>query len=439
VKAFYRQYLLVLLMVILAFNYVDRLALGLVLQDIKKDFSLSDTQLGLLSGIAFALFYSLMGLPIARWADRGNRVTIITMTTGLWSVAVALCGFASSFIQLLLARIVVAVGEAGCMPPAHSLIADYFARAERPRAVAVYMMGSTLSMLIGYYLAGWLNAHYGWQTMFKLLAVPGIVLATLAWISLREPRRGHRESDATSAISSTTAAQHAPHPTTKGVVVALWNNATFRNLWLTFSVLSFFSHGVVQWQPSYFIRTFGMHTDELGGWLTLIYGVGGTVGTYIGGALSSRYAAGNEALQLRATGWLYAGYGALMVGVFLSSDPYVAIGLNTIGTIGASLASGPLFGTIQTVVPARMRATSITLIYLLGNLIGMGLGPLATGALSDLFSPWAGDKSLRYALLTLCPIALWGSWYLLVAARTVARDVHAVEAAEAGAHQGANA
>jgi MFS family permease len=459
-KAFYRQYLLVLLMVILAFNYVDRLALGLVLQDIKKDFSLSDTQLGLLSGIAFALFYSLMGLPIARWADRGNRVTIITITTGLWSIAVALCGFASSFVQLLLARIVVAVGEAGCMPPAHSLIADYFTRAERPRAVAVYMLGSTLSMLIGYYLAGWLNAHYGWQTMFKLLALPGIVLATLAWISLREPRRAHRESGATSASSPTTSAsspttsasspttsasspttpaQQVRHPTTKEVVVALWNNVTFRHLWLTFSVMSFFSHGVVQWQPSYFIRTFGMHTDELGLWLTLIYGVGGTVGTFIGGALSSRYAAGNEALQLRATGWLYAGYGVLMVAVFLCSDPYVAIGLNTIGTIGASLASGPLFGTIQSVVPARMRATSITLIYLLGNLVGMGLGPLATGALSDFFSPWAGDKSLRYALLTLCPIALWGSWYLLVAARTVARDVGAVEAAEAAAYQGANA
>jgi MFS transporter, Spinster family, sphingosine-1-phosphate transporter len=430
-KAFYRNYLLILLMVILAFNYVDRLALGLVLQDIKADFHLSDTQLGLLSGMAFALFYSLMGLPIARWADRGNRVHIITLTTGLWSIFVALCGFATNFIQLLLARIVVAVGEAGCMPPAHSLIADYFSRAERPRAVAIYMLGSTLSMLVGYYLAGWLNEQYGWQTMFKILAIPGVVLAALAWISLREPRR---EAPATVASPSTNASQH--HHTIKEVVVALWNNVTFRNLWFTFSVMSFFSHGVVQWQPSYFIRTFGMRTDELGLWLTLIYGVGGTIGTYIGGVLSSRFAAGNEALQLRATGWLYAGYGVLMVAVFLSPNPYVAIGLNTIGTIGASLASGPLFGTIQTVVPARMRATSITLIYLLGNLIGMGLGPLATGALSDLFSSWAGDLSLRYALLTLCPISLWGSWYLLVAAKTVARDVYAVEAADGVAHQG---
>jgi MFS family permease len=221
------------------------------------------------------------------------------------------------------------------------------------------------------------------------------------------------------------------------VFTTLWNNRTFRYLWLNFSVMSFFSHGVVQWQPSYFIRTFGMHTDELGAWLTLIYGVGGTVGTCIGGVLATRYAANNEALQLKATGWLYAGYGVLMVGVFLAPDKYTAITLNTIGTIGASLASGPLFGTIQTVVPERMRAMSITLIYLFANLIGMGLGPLATGALSDFFAQWAGNDSLRYALLTLCPIAWWGSAYLLLAAKTVARDVDAVSAADAAILQGA--
>ena len=430
-KAVYKNYMLILLMIILAFNYVDRLALGLVLQDIKASFHLSDTQLGLLSGIAFALFYSLMGMPIARWADRGDRRLIISLTTGLWSVAVALCGFAANFVQMLLARVGVAVGEAGCMPPAHSLIADYFSRAERPRAVAVYMLGSTLSMLIGYFLAGWLNEIYGWQIMFRLLGIPGIVLAVLAWLTLREPRRQRARLEATVSDPAMTAAPPAPQYTMREVFTTLWNNRTFRYLWLTFSVMFFFSHGVVQWQPSYFIRTFGMHTEELGAWLTVIYGVGGTAGTYIGGLLATRYAANNEALQLKATGWLYAGYSVVMVGVFLAPDKYTAITLNTIGTIGASLASGPLFGTIQTVVPERMRAMSITLIYLFGNLIGMGLGPLATGALSDFFAHWAGNDSLRYALLTLCPIALWGSAYLWLAAKTVARDVDAVSAANA--------
>ena len=429
-KAVYKNYMLILLMIILAFNYVDRLALGLVLQDIKASFHLSDTQLGLLSGIAFALFYSLMGMPIARWADRGNRRIIISVTTGLWSVAVALCGFATNFVQLMLCRVGVAVGEAGCMPPAHSLIADYFSRAERPRAVAVYMLGSTLSMLIGYFLAGWLNELYGWQTMFRLLGLPGIVLAILAWFSLREPRRQQLTLQAPLADSAATPVQPAPQYTITEVVMTLWNNVTFRYLWLTFSIMSFFSHGVVQWQPTFFIRTFGMRTDELGAWLTVIYGVGGALGTYLGGMLASRYARNNETLQLRATGWLYAGYGVLMAGVLLSPNKYVAIALNTLGTIGASMGSGPLFGTIQTVVPERMRAMSISLIYLLGNLIGMGLGPLAVGALSDFLAPWAGDGSLRYTLLILCPVSLWGSWYLFLAARSATRDVQAVNGRE---------
>ena len=147
-KPTYRYYLLGVALLILAFNYVDRLALGLLLQNIKEELHLSDTQLGLLTGIAFAAFYSIMGIPIARWADRGNRVTIITVTTALWSVAVAACGLAGSFLQLLLIRVGVGVGEAGCVPPANSLIADYFARAERPRAVAIYMLGSPLSVVI---------------------------------------------------------------------------------------------------------------------------------------------------------------------------------------------------------------------------------------------------------------------------------------------------
>src|SRR5580704_16172504 len=171
-RGLYKKYLLGVLLVILAFNSVDGLALGLVLQDIKVDLSLTDSQLGLLSGIAFALFYSVMGIPIARWADRGNRVTIISLTAAVWSVMVALCGMAASFTQLLLIRVGVAIGEAGCIPPAHSLIADYFGRAERPKAVAIYMLAGSLTTLIGYFVAGWLSEFYGWRAMFILLGLP---------------------------------------------------------------------------------------------------------------------------------------------------------------------------------------------------------------------------------------------------------------------------
>ena len=184
----YRNYMLGVLLIMLAFNNADGLALGLVLQNIKVDLHLSDTQLGFLSGIAFALFYAVMGIPIARWADRGNRVTILTLTAAVWSVMMALCGMVTSFAQLLLVRIGVAIGETGCMPPAFSLIPDYFTRAERPRAVAIYLLGSNVSFVIGYLLAGWFNQLYGWRATFILLGLPGLVPAALAWFTLSEPR-----------------------------------------------------------------------------------------------------------------------------------------------------------------------------------------------------------------------------------------------------------
>jgi predicted MFS family arabinose efflux permease len=303
----YRRYLLTVLLIILAFNYVDRLALGIVLQDIKLDLQLSDTQLGILSGIAFALFYSVMGIPIARWADRGNRVTIIAVTTALWSVAVALCGMAASFLQLLVVRIGVAVGEAGCIPPAHSLIADYFDRAERPRAVAVYMLGSSLSVVVGYFLAGWLNELYGWRVTFMLLGLPGIGLSVLVWLTLKEPRRAAsaalegNSGNAAPASVSTLAPATQSHPSLKDVCATLWASATFRHLLVCFSVWYFFGYGILQWQPAFFIRSHGLDTGELGTWYAIVWGIGGVLGTYWGGELASRYAARNERLQLRAT------------------------------------------------------------------------------------------------------------------------------------------
>jgi MFS transporter, Spinster family, sphingosine-1-phosphate transporter len=407
----YKRYLLAVLLVIFAFNQVDRLALGLFLQDIKVDLQLSDTQLGVLSGIAFALFYSVMGIPIARWADRGNRVAIISTTALLWSAAVALCGAAGSFLQLLLIRIGVAVGEAGCVPPAHSLIADHFTRAQRPRAVAIYMLGAPLSAVVGYFLAGWLNEAYGWRISFVILGLPGCALAVLAGLTLREPRR--------------TSPAPSPHPPKWSAVLAiLWKNVTFRHLLFGFSVLYFFGYGIAKWQPAFFVRSHGLQTGEIGTWFAIIFGLGGLVGTYCGGELASRIAADNERLQLRAMGVACGAFGIILAGVYLSSSPYLAFALMGLAAMGGASINGPLFATIQTVIPAPLRATSIALIYLFANLIGMGFGPLAAGILSDVLRPMAGEESLRYALLALCPGHLWAGWHLWRASRTVAADLN---------------
>jgi MFS family permease len=441
-EAVYKNYLLTVLAAILAFNYVDRTILGLALQNIKVDLSLSDTQLGFLTGIAFAFFYAVMGIPIARWADRGNRVTIISLTTALWSVAVTLCGVAGNFTQLLLIRVGVAVGEAGCIPPAHSLIPDYFTRAERPRAVARYLLGGPLSSIVGFFCAGWLNELYGWRATFMLLGLPGLALAALARFTLREPRHGILTKEAASAdrpqeadgtVSTPcmpgpeNAAFPPDRPNLKEVCVSLWDNRTFRNVLFCLSVCAFFNAGIVQWLPVFFIRSYGLKTGELGTWFAVIYGLGGLLGIYCGGELASRRAANNERLQLKAIAIAYSILGALNVIVYLSTNRYLAFACLALAGVGGAAANGPLFATVQSLVPDRMRAMSIALIYLLSNLIGMGLGPLAVGALSDAFNLWFGDKSLRYALLAMCPGYLWGAWHLFLASKTVTRDLESME------------
>ena len=411
-----KNYLLGLLTVIVAFNYTDRFALGIVQQDIKLDLGLSDTQLGFLSGIAFALFYSVMGIPIARWADTGNRVTIISLTAALWSVAVAVCGRAGSFAQLLFVRVVVGVGEAGCVPPSLSLIADYFTRAKRARAVSVYMQGISASLVIGYLAAGWLNQFYGWRAMFAMIGLPGLGLAVLAGITLSDPR--HRTATSTAASPS--------HEGLKEVCVTLWTSRTFRHLLYSCAVNWFFTYGTLQWTPAFFVRSFGLKTGVLGTWFAVIYGVSSIVGTYWGGEWAARRAANDERLQLKGMAILVSISGILMAFVyipFLAPDSNWALVWLGLANLAAATINGPQFAMIQTLAPERMRATSIALVYLFANLIGIGLGPWAAGALSDALRASVGQESLRYAMLLLCPGFVWSAWHLWAARKTVCSDL----------------
>jgi MFS family permease len=408
----YRNYLLGILLVALAFNSVDRVALGLMLQSLKADLSLSDTQLGLLSGIAFSLFYSVMGVPIARWADRGNRVMVLSLTTALWSVAMALCGLTHSYLQLMLVRVGVAVGEAGCIPAAHSLIPDYFSRTERPRAVAIYTVGGTLGAVTAYFLAGWLNESFGWRATFMLIGAPGLVLAAVTWFTLEEPRL-------TEPFPPSTAAPLG----FKEVALILWGNITYRRLLLCFSAIAFFGNGIIQWQPAFVMRSYGLGSGELGAWFAVLYGLGGLAGAYAGGALATRYAAHNERLQLTAMAIAYCGLATVDAWLFLTRNRELTFALIAVGALAGTMVIGPLFATVQTLVPERLRATSIAIIYLFSNLIGWGLGPLVAGALSDVLRPLFAQESLRYALLALSPGYLWAAWQLWRARRSVMGDL----------------
>jgi MFS family permease len=422
--------MLVVLMVVWAFNGVDGFALGLVMQNIKTDLHLSDTQLGLLTGIAFALFYSIMGIPIARWADRGNRVTLLAFTATIWSVLVALCGTAVNFLQLLLLRVGVGIGEAGCMPTSQSLIGDYFNRAERPRATAMFTLGDALGMFIGLFVAGWVNEFCGWRIMFMLLGLPGVVLAALVGFTFREPRFAKSTRTAIHPLTSVAApavrgSEAGPprRPTLKEISVILWANRTFRHLLFYFAVGNFFFFGVLQWQPAFLIRSYGLQSGELGTWLAAINVFTILVGRYGGGELASRFAGNNERLQLRVVAIAYALSGISSTFIYLATNLFWALLLMAVSGLLANLSAGPLYALVQTLVPERMRATSMALLLFSSSLIGNGFGPLLTGALSDALRPQFGEESLRFALLGLCPGLVWAAWHLWQASVTVMGDL----------------
>lgn len=425
--------MLLLLMVIFAVNFLDRMALGMTLQNIKADLGLSDTQLGLLTGFASAFFFAVAGIPIARWADRGDRVMIIGLMIILQCIAVALFGLAGSFLQLVLLRVVVSAGEAGCVPPAQSLIVDYFRRAERPRAIARYMLGLPLSMVLGYFVAGWLNELYGWRTTFVILGLPGLGLAVLAWFTLHEPRRACAAGVGRGAPQAYTPPESpsAPAPSLISVCATLWANVTYRHLLVSYSLWIFFGAAIGKWQPTFFIRSHGFETGELGTWLAVVWGVGGGLGIYFGGMWATRYAAENENLQLRVCTGACVVAAVLNVCVYLTPNRYTAFGALALEVFAVSMVKGPMFGTIHTLVPAHMRAVALAILFLAANLIGAGIGPLAVGALSDALLPRFGLDALRYALVLLCPGYFWAAWHLWRASRTVAGDIAVTQTASA--------
>lgn len=252
----YRSYLLVLLILIHAIVLTERFALSISLQSIKRDMGLSDTLLGLMSGLAFTVFYAAMGIPIGLWADRGSRVKVVSVTMFIWGVMVALCGAVGNFVQLLLVRVGVAIGEAGGLTPSYSLISEHFGRAERPRALGLFALGAPISLLISFLAAGWLNQTYGWRTMFVVIASPGVVLAILAAATLRDPRSSKSQTSAQPLRNDTA-------PSVLDVVAYLGRNRTFRRMVLATSLNFFFLYALFQWQPTFFGRSFGMTSLQI--------------------------------------------------------------------------------------------------------------------------------------------------------------------------------
>jgi len=419
----YRTYVMVVVLLIMAVTHIDRMALGVALQSIKAELHLSDTELGLLTGIAYAFFYSILGVPLAWVADRGWRAQIIAVATGAWAVAVAAIGLAHSFVQLALLRVGAAVGEAGNTPATHSLVAAYYPRSERPRAFSVFLLSGPLGLFLGYLVAGRLNDAVGWRLMFVLLAAPGAVLALLAALTLKDAVGLSGETGHAAARPAVAMVDY------RRSLELFKANRTFRSIAMSMSVSYFFGYGVLQWKPTFFIRSFGLTSTQVGAWFALIYGAAGLVGTLAGGLISAKFAREDEARQLKGITVAYIAAGLVSPLIYLAPNYQLALVFLAVNTLFIALANGPLFATIQTVVPAAQRATAVAIIFLMANLIGMGLGPLVAGMLSDLLRSSVGRQSMRYALLVLSPGYCWCAWFFWRASRSIGGDVVDAQAA----------
>lgn len=417
--------LLVTLAVLSAYNFLDRIAWSLNLQSIKTDLALSDAQLGLLSGIAFTLFYALAGIPLARLADRGYRVLVIATTTAFSGAMIALSGAAQSFALLLVARIGVALGDAGCTPAAQSLIATHVERGGRPRANALFFAGLSLSGLVGAPLAGALNEAWGWRATFVAIGLPGLVLGWLGWFVLRRferPVAERSDCEQSDQGASAVTPDHVTAPTYSEVFRQLWSIRTYRHLLYGYVVIGLAGSGLFQWEAVFFVRTHSIGTAELGLWMSGFAAMG-LLATYGSGELATRFAATNEALQLRAVSLAMMIYGASAVGMLMAANHQIAFASRGLLTLCAAAMVGPYFAVVQSTVPANLRATSVALIHLTTNLISMGVGPLVVGALSDTLQPEMGAESLRYALLAMCPAFVWAATHVWQASRSVMDDL----------------
>lgn len=416
--------MLALITLISAVNSMDRGAVGLALQEIKIEFALSDSQLGLVTGLAVALLSSATAVPIARLADRGDRARIITLATATWSVATTLTSAIGGYLHLLLVRVFSSMGDVAANPPAQSLITDAFAPAERPRAMGIFLMGNTFSGVLGYLVGGWLSEYFGWRTMFFLIGLPGFLLTGVAWLWLADPWRRNGVGTAQRASSDV-------YMPIVPVLAALWRNRTFRILLTANLTWAFFSTGIASWSPSYFIRTYGLSLGELGTWFALVFGGAGLVGVITGGELASRFAGDNMPLQLRVVACNQALAAAVTGGAYAVNNVHLALALQGTAAVLGGLSLGPLYSALVSVVQPRMRATAVAISGVCVSIMGMGLGPLTIGMLSDATSQELGAGSLRFGLLCALPFAALGAAFVWVAARNIQKDYASVEAIEA--------
>lgn len=412
----HRHYILFMVTLVYVVNFLDRQILAILLPFIKQEFGASDTELGLLSGPAFAVIYAVLGVPLALLADRVNRRNVIAVSLAIFSAATIACNFVANFWQLIFARTFVGIGEAGTAPAINSIISDLYPPKERASALAIYSAGLNIGLLIAFFGGGITAQHYGWRTAFLLAGIFGIVVVALFLLTIEEPARGRSDGLADSGQSHDLIATFRH----------LWNQRSFRYLSLGTAMSSYTGYAGIAFVPSFLARSHHMTATEIGLLLSVTTGIFGFIGTALSGVIADRVGKKDIGRIMLVP------VVASLIGVpfapffYLSSNIYVVIlALALPQFLGASYL-GPAYAATQSLVPLRMRATAAAILIFILNIIALTFGPFITGWLSDLLRPSLGDDSLRWALLANVVATLAGALLYWLSSRHLRQDIERV-------------
>ena len=385
----YRAYVMFILVVVYTFNFIDRQIIGILAVPIKADLALTDTQLGLMGGLAFALFYTALGIPIAMLADRSNRTWIMAIALTLWSAMTAICGTVQNFWQLFLARLGVGVGEAGGVAPAYSLISDYFPPQQRARALSIYSFGIPIGSALGIVFGGIIASKIDWRYAFFAVGIAGIIIAPIFKLTVAEPARGQFDANHMSTSP----------PALGNIIGKLMQKPSFWIMSFGAACSSMMGYGLFFWLPSFFVRSYSISLIDASLFYGAILLVGGLAGIWLGGSLADRFGASRRGAYVVIPALAFVATVPFYVVAILSPNLTTTFFAMLIPTALGLVWLGPVLAAIQHVVPPNMRATASAIFLFINNLIGIGVGTVAIGILSDNLQVRYGDDSLRYAIL----------------------------------------
>ncbi len=395
----YSYVVAIFLMVVYTFNFLDRQFLTVLQEQVRHELNLKDWQLGALTGLTFALFYTVCGIPIAALADRTNRVRIVAVACAVWSLFTAACGFANSFTMLALARIGVGVGEAGGSPPSYSVISDYFPKEKRGLGLSIYSLGVPFGSMIGTMSGGFIAAAFGWRVAFWSLGIVGLILAPIIPLLIREPKRGAYDPKPDALIEA-----HEPAPGMFRSIAFFVRSPPLMLTAISAGLTAFVGYGMLNWNPSFLIREKHMTLPQIAVWYALVSGLCMALGTFASGAIVDRLGRKNPAAYALVPGFAILLSTPFLWGVAYAPTWPVALMFLAGPSLLNNMYLAPAIAVVQNGVPQNSRGTSGALLLFILNLIGLGGGPLFVGAMSDHFKPQFGEHALKYALLSMTPI-----------------------------------